>query len=85
MDTAHTAPRTADVADVLAAGRPFPVRDFRVKLNHATASAHLAAVRAFWLDAARGYGEQLEAGIADAAHDVRECLLIVRHFTPAAA
>jgi hypothetical protein len=66
--------RTADLADVLAAGMPFPMRDALVRTTHASAVALFQARREFWLAAAREYASQVAAGCADAAHDVADAL-----------
>lgn len=64
--------RSADYADVMAAGYGFPQRDALAPLNHATATRLLAARRSFWLSAARGYLRYAEAGSFDALEDARE-------------
>jgi len=71
---ATTAIRNADLADVLAAGMPFPTRDALGRMNHAAAVALFQARREFWLAAAREYAAQVAAGCADAAHDVADAL-----------
>jgi hypothetical protein len=70
----------ADLGDELAAGRSYPVRDFRVKLNHATASAHLEACRVFWIDAAIGYTALAEKGCRESAGDAREAMAKAAYF-----
>jgi hypothetical protein len=69
-----TATRNADLADVLAAGMPFPMRNALVRMNHASAVALFQARREFWLAAASGYSSQVAAGCADAAFDVADAL-----------
>lgn len=73
-----------DMADELAAGRPFPARP-RVIRDHAMAAAWLREVHAFWLDAAAGYLALAEAGCTDSVHDVRESLAAAEGVAPRGA
>lgn len=85
MNTHRTpAPRSATIADVLAAGREYPVRDVKVALNHSTASAHLRALYSFWVDAAAGFMALVDAGCSDARYDVREALAFADYYAPSA-
>lgn len=72
--TSTTAIRNADVADVFAAGMPFPTRNALVRTTHASAVALFQARREFWLAAAATYAAQVAAGCADAAFDVADAL-----------
>lgn len=80
-----------DTADQLAAGRPFPVRDFTVQLDHHAAVAHLQNLRAWWLDAASYYVEQAQVAAnaghttatEDHLHDARHALAASHRYTPA--
>lgn len=72
-------------ADVLAAGRPAPVRPVGAALTPVSARAHLRTLAAFWLAAAQGYMALVDAGCADSLHDVREALAAHRYFLPQGA
>lgn len=88
MNTTTAAPaasiRTADMADELAAGRPFPMRNALVPMSHAAAVALFVARREFWLDAAADYVRLVELGCTDAEHDVREALAQAELYAPTA-
>lgn len=80
--TAALAPiATADLGDELMAGMDFPVRDFRVKLSHGTAVAHIVALREFWTAAAEGYARLVGLGCTDAEYDLDRALGQVARYT----
>ena len=76
MTHTATAPaiRTPDVSEVLAAGRPFPMRDALTPMNHAAAVSLLRQRRAFWLAVAQHWMSLVDQGCTDATHDVQEAL-----------
>lgn len=73
-----------NIADELAAGRPFPVRP-RVIRDHAMAAAWFREIHSFWLDAAAGYLALAEAGCTDSVHDVRGSLAAAEGVAPRGA
>lgn len=76
---------TPDAADELAAGRPYPVRQWDQPLDSHSARELLCDLRQWWLDAAQGYLALAEKGCADSLHDVRTCLAASRHYAPEGA
>lgn len=81
-DTSTEVLATPDLADEMAAGRPYPVRDWSQPLDALSARELLCDLRQWWLDAAQGYLRLAEQGCADSLHDVRTCLAASRHYAP---
>lgn len=81
---------TPDLADELAAGRPYPVRDWQQPLDSLSARELLADIRAWWLEAADGYLRVAEnahragdhGGYSEALADCRAALAASKHYTP---
>lgn len=76
---------TPDLADVLAAGREYPVRDFRVAVTPTSARTLLRAIHAFWIAAAEGYLALAEAGCPESARDADRAMRAAAPYAPAAA
>lgn len=74
---------TPDTADVLAAGREYPVRDALRPLDQLAAREHLQAIRSWWLDAAEGYLSLADKGCRDSLHDAQRALRASKHYGPA--
>jgi hypothetical protein len=74
--------RTADAADVLAAGREFPMRNALGPQNHAAAVRLFQARRAFWVAAAEGYQALVSAGCTDSEWDVQDALTQAALYAP---
>lgn len=74
---------TPDLADVLAAGRDYPVRDALQPLDDYSARALLLALRQWWLDAAEGYLRLAENGCRESLEDSRRALAVAGTFAPA--
>jgi len=71
-----------DLEDLAAAGLSFPNRDPLAKSTPHRAKALFVARRTFWLAAAKGYLNLVDAGCDDAAHDAREALDEANRYTP---
>ena len=55
-----------DAADLIHAGRPYPVRDIRTKSSSSSARSLLSARRSWWLDVAASYADQGVDSLVDA-------------------
>lgn len=77
--TTTTQIRTADLADELAAGMSFPMRNALVPITRASAVALFVARREFWMAAAAGYAKHG----TDAEFDVRDALAQAERYAPA--
>lgn len=84
--------KNPDTADVLAAGRPFPVRNVHTTPEHVAVRDFLQDCRQWWLDAAEGYARTAAAALrngdvhasVESLRDSRDALDASRRFAPKA-